>query len=311
VDQTYNVRWDPSSRTVNLYSGFIQDEITAIEDKLKFTVGTKLEYTDFSGVEFEPTGRFAWTPTKQQTVWGAVSRAVRTPSRLDADVRLRSPAPDPTLPPGSYFEIRGSDEFDPEELLAFELGYRNQPHRRLSIDLTGYYHVYDNLRSLELGPQETANGFAVLPVVFGNKIHGKTYGGAASLSYQLTDWWRWNGGYTLLLKDLDVEPGSRDVSGGSAEGNDPTHQFFIRSMIDLPHELEFDAGLRYVDSLPEPFVPSYLVLDVRVAWRPTRNWEFAIVGQNLFDNHHPEFGAAGPLREEVEHSVYGKVTWRF
>jgi iron complex outermembrane receptor protein len=284
MQNTYSVFWDPSSRTVNLYNGFIQDEMTVIEDKLKFTIGSKVEYNDFSGVEFEPSGRFAWTPTKRQTIWGAVSRAVRTPSRLDADVRLRSPTPDPSLPPGSFFEVRGSDEFDPEELVPFELGYRTQPQRRVSVDLTTYYHVYDNLRSLELGPQESAKAVAVMPVVAGNKLRGKTYGGSMAVGYQLTEWWRWSGGYTLLLKDLDVQPGSRDISGGTAEGNDPTHEFFLRSLMDLPHDFEFDATVRYVDHLPEPSVPSYLVMDLRLGWRPTRNWEFTIVAQDLLDN---------------------------
>jgi iron complex outermembrane receptor protein len=314
VQNSYTVFWKRPARTINVYSGFIQDEITAIENTLRFTLGTKLEHNDYSGVEYQPSGRFLWTPTMRQTVWGAVSRAVRTPSRADVDVRVRSPVPDPALPLGSYFEFRGSDDFDPEELLAFELGYRTQPHKRVSFDLAIFYHVYDNLRSLEVGPLETANGFAVVPVTFDNRLRGKTYGIATAIGYQLSEWWRWSVGYTLLLKDLEAEPGSTDITGGRGEGNDPTHQFFIRSFIDLPANFEFDAALRYVDELPDPFVPSYLVLDLRLGWRPTKNWELAIVAQNLLDNQHPEFGAAIPLRPqvaEVEQSVYGKVTWRF
>ena len=311
VENTYTIFWEPSSRTINVFSGFIQDEITVIDDRLRVTLGTKLEHNDYSGFEYQPSGRLAWTPTKNQTVWGAVSRAVRTPSRFDADLRFRVLRRDPALPAGSYFELRGTDEFDPEELVSFELGYRTQPHRRLSLDLTAYYHVYDNLRSLEFGPQETAGAFSVTPVTFGNKLRGITYGGSLALGYQLTEYWRWNAGYTLLLKDLDMSPTSTDPTGGTGEGNDPTHEFFIRSLVDLPAGFEFDATLRYVDNLPEPFVPSYLVMDLHLGWRPTKNWEIAIIGQNLLDNQHPEFGAPGPLREEVEHSVYGKVTWRF
>ncbi|HKQ39798.1 MAG TPA: TonB-dependent receptor, partial [Verrucomicrobiae bacterium] len=311
VENTYTIFWEPSSRTINVFSGFIQDEITVAEDRFRVTLGTKLEHNDYSGFEYQPSGRFAWTPTETQTFWGAISRAVRTPSRFDADLRFRVPRAGPGLPPGSYYELRGTDDFDPEELLSFELGYRTQPQRRVSLDLTAYYHVYDNLRSLEFGPQETAGAFSVTPIVFGNKIRGITYGGSVGLGFQLTDRWRWNAGYTLLLKDLDTSPTSTDPTGGSGEGNDPTHEFFIRSLIDLPAGFEFDATLRYVDNLPEPFVPSYLVMDLHLGWRPTKNWEVAVVGQNLLDNQHPEFGAAGPLRPEVEHGVYGKVTWRF
>lgn len=311
VDNTYTIFWEPSSRTINVFSGFIQDEITVIEDRLHITVGTKLEHNDYSGFEYQPSGRFLWTPNEKHTVWGAVSRAVRTPSRFDADLGFRVPRTDPGLPPGSYYELRGTDDFDPEELLAFELGYRTHPQRRLSVDINAFYHVYDNLRSLEFGPQGTVGAFNVTPVVFGNKIRGITYGGAVALGYQLTEWWRWNAGYTLLLTDLDTSPTSTDPTGGTGEGNDPTHEFFIRSLIDLPAGFEFDATLRYVDHLPEPFVPSYLVMDLHLGWRPNKNWEIAVVAQNLLDNQHPEFGAAGPLRPEVEQGVYGKVTWRF
>ncbi len=309
VENTYTIFWEPTSRTINVVSGFIQDEITVVEDKLRVTLGTKLEHNDYSGFEYQPSGRFAWTPTEEQTIWGAISRAVRTPSRFDADLRFRVPRSDPTLPPGSYYELRGTDDFDPEELLAFELGYRVHPQKRVSLDFTEFYHVYDNLRSFEFGPRETAGAFTAKPVVFGNKFHGVTSGGSAAVGYQLTGWWRWNAGYTLLLKDLDTNPGSTDPTVG--EGNDPTHQFFIRSLIDLPHGFEFDSMLRYVDNLPDPYVPSYLVMDLRLGWRPTQNLEFSVVGQNLMDNQHPEFGAASPLRPEVEHSVYGKATWRF
>ena len=311
VENTYTIFWEPTSRTVNLLSGFVQDEITVIEDKLRLTLGSKLEYNDFSGIEFQPSGRFACTPTDNQTIWGAVSRAVRTPSRFDADLRFRVLRPDPSTPAGSYYEIRGTDDFDPEELLAFELGYRIQPHRRLSLDLTTFYHVYDNLRSFEFQRQEVAGPFAVKPVEFGNKIRGIVYGSSFAAGFQLTEWWRWSGGYTLLLKDLDASPSSTDFTHGAGEGNDPTHQFFIRSLVDLPKGFEFDSTVRYVDNLPDPYVPSYLVMDLRLGWRPNENWELAVVGQNLLDNQHPEFGAASPLRPEVEHGVYGKVTWRF
>jgi iron complex outermembrane receptor protein len=57
-------------------------------------------------------------------------------------------------------------------------------------------------------------------------------------------------------------------------------------------------------------VPSYVALDLRLGWRPTPNWEFAIVGQNLLDRQHPEFGAPA-TRQEIPRSVYGKLTWRF
>ena len=126
----------------------------------------------------------------------------------------------------------------------------------------------------------------------------------------MLDWWRWTVGYSLLLKDLRLESGSADPTEGTGEGNDPTHQFFIQSRMNLPHGLELDAALRYVDSLPEPFVPSYLVMDLRAAWHSNEQLELALVAQNLLRTRHREFGSALNGRE-IEHSLYGSVTWKF
>ena len=118
------------------------------------------------------------------------------------------------------------------------------------------------------------------------------------------------GGYTFLYKRTHVKPGASDINRGRAEGNDPQNQFLLQSMVDLPHQIELDWVLRYVDTLPQPKVSSYFSLDARLSWRPVHNLELAIVGQNLLDKRHAEFGAAA-ARQEIERSVYGKVTWRF
>jgi iron complex outermembrane receptor protein len=124
------------------------------------------------------------------------------------------------------------------------------------------------------------------------------------------DFWRLRGGYTFFKKDLDP---NGDLNGGASEGNDPHHQFLLQSMIDLPAHFEFDSVLRYVDNLdqPGPTVPGYIALDLRVAWHPKPNWELAVIGQNLTDDQHPEFGSSPATWEEIPRSIYGKVTWKF
>ena len=123
--------------------------------------------------------------------------------------------------------------------------------------------------------------------------------------------WKIRAGYTFLEKNVDLSH-SEDINDGRGEGNDPHHQFLIHSMLNLPANLEFDTVLRYVDNLNQlgPTVPAYFALDLRLAWHPTKNWELAIVGQNLLDEQHPEFGPAA-TRQEIPRSVFGKVTWSF
>lgn len=284
----------PPDRNLQLFSGFLQGEIDCIPDRLKLTLGTKVEHNDYTGMEVEPSGRLAWTPSERQTIWGAVSRAVRSPSRIDADLLF------PNAPP---FSIVPNRDFESETVIAFEFpGYRFRPIDPLTLSIAPFFNIYDNIRSLE--PTGT-NTFTIK-----NGNHGTSVGVELSGIYQPFDWWRLRGGYTFLHTDVDVKAGSSDLNQGRAEGNDPAHQFVLQSMFTLPHHIQFDATCRYVSALPHPEVPGYFTIDLRLAWQPVRNLELSVVGQNLVDKHHPEFGMPA-TRQEIPRSVYGKVTWHF
>src|SRR6185312_11879326 len=108
--------------------------------------------------------------------WAAVSRAVRTPSRIDRDLQIRAALPGP---PGSNIYVAGDPEFRSEELIAYELGYRVQPHEKVSLDLATFYNDYDHLRSVEYGsfvPGAVNTETAIL----GNTLEGQTYGAELS-----------------------------------------------------------------------------------------------------------------------------------
>jgi iron complex outermembrane receptor protein len=64
--------------------------------------------------------------------------------------------------------------------------------------------------------------------------------------------------------------------------------------------------VRHVGALPDPRVPSYTALDVRVGWRVAAGAEVSVAAQNLLDAAHPESGAA-PGRAEVPRSVYAQL----
>jgi iron complex outermembrane receptor protein len=307
IKNSLNVSFLPPDRTLNLYSAFVQDEITVVPERLRVTLGSKFERNDFTGFEIQPSARALWTPGHMQTIWGSISRAVRTPSEAESDVRL-NPAPPVPIPPG-FLTIKGSPEMESEKLVAYELGYRVQPIDQLKLDLTTFYNVYDDLRTLE----PTRPG-PVSPSKVGNNLFGETYGVEATATAQVTQQWRVQASYSYLDAQLHREAGSHDVNTERVdEGSSPQNQFFIRSLFDLGWNIQFDSTLRYVDSLPAPKIPSYVTMDLRVAWKPRKDIEISIVAQNLFDDRHPEFAPTfvGTEKTEVQRSVYGMVVWRY
>lgn len=300
----------PDHRTLNLFNSFLQDELTLVEDKLHFTLGCKLEHNDFTGLEAEPSARLVWTPTSQQTVWAAVGRAVRTPSRAEDDVRVNL-ATQPAS--ASVYSILGNRSGVSENLMSYELGYRLLPHPRVSLDLTAFYDDYNDLRSLQPGPPATSPT-PVATFYSANLLEGETYGVEVSAAWQPLDRWHLQTAYTFFKANMHRVAGGLDSATEQFyEGSAPAHQFSLRSQVDLTRHVELDCGLRFVDALHSPNIPAYVTADVRLGWRPNAHWEISVSGLNLFDNQHPEFGPQvinTPLRE-VRRSVFGKITWRF
>jgi iron complex outermembrane recepter protein len=292
----------PNDLRQNLYSAFVQDEI-ALRNNLAFTLGTKLEHNDYTGFEYEPDARLSWTLSPNQALWSAVSRAVRTPSRIDHDLSEGSPP---------YFVIlKGGADFTSETVLAYELGYRAQLNSKLSTSVSSFYNQYDRVRSTSITPG------TLLPFFFANNLEGHTYGVEFSGDYQVTELWSLHAGYTLLREHLAVKAGQFDLSNGRNETADPKHQVSLRSSLTLPRRLELGAGLRWVDTLVTnngpvaSTVPSYFELESRLAWHASDRLELSLVGQNLLHNHHPEYGFVDPSRQEIQRSVYGKFAWRY
>ncbi len=291
VQNGQTIAFIPPDRNMQLFNGFVQDQIPVLPDRLELTLGTKLEHNDFSGFEVQPSARLAWTPDNWETVWGAISRAVRSPSRVDSDLRVPETAP---------FVITGDSDFESETVLAYEAGYRARPLDRLSLSVAGYYNDYSHLRSLN---ELTPGTFTI-----GNGFRGQTWGFEFSGNYQATDWWRLRGGYTYLNKLL--WPAGPAATPSVREGNDPDNQVLIQSIMDLPAHFQLDLVGRYVDTLDNPNVPSYITCDARVTWWYKGKVEISLVGQNLLQPQHPEFGTAG-ARQQIPRSVFGKIAWWF
>ncbi|MDB6112684.1 MAG: TonB-dependent receptor, plug [Pedosphaera sp.] len=309
------LNWNRRTRNDQLYSAFVQDDVTLVEGRLHLVLGSKIEHNDYTGFEFQPSGRLLWTPSEQQTVWTAVSRAVRTPSELERDGQFNAAAfqPSPASPP-VLVRLFGDPDFRSEKILSYELGYRVEPTPRLSFDLATFYTVYDSLGSIQPADspffEAVPTPHLVVPETFQNGQSGETYGAELSAQWLVTDRLRLAGSYGWLRMQLRPDP--------AAEGDSPQQQFQIRSYLDLPHNLELNGAVYFVDQINAPSstiripVPSYVRLDLGVAWHPLKTLEIGVWGQNLLSNHHPEFpNTRTTLQTEIPRGVYGKITWRF
>jgi iron complex outermembrane receptor protein len=279
-----------------LYNLFLQDKIALIENRVHLTLGTKVEHNSYTGWEFEPSVRLAWTPGGDQTVWSAISRAVRTPSRIDTD--LYSPAQPP-------YRIAGGPDVSSEKLVAYELGYRIQVNPQVAFSLASYYNDYNDLRGLQ-----PLNPPAAFPVVISSGLQGDSAGAELTGDWQPVSWWRLHAGYTEMRVHSEAQPGSLDRSSSRSIASDPNRQALLRSLWNLSAAWDFDATARYVAPIGYQAVPGYAELDLRLAWRPTARWEISVDGQNLLHSQHAEFNLPSS-RRDLQRSVYGKTSWRF
>ncbi|MDY7033608.1 MAG: TonB-dependent receptor [Thermodesulfobacteriota bacterium] len=315
IDGTFSAVLEPESRDDHLYSSFIQDEIELVKDRLHLTIGSKFEHNDYTGLEIQPNGRLIWTPHERHSLWTSVSRAVRTPSRAEQDGQLiiRVVPPEDSIPLPTYLVLTGSEDYVSEDLIAYELGYRVQTADNFSIDIVAFFNDYDDLRSIETGTYSVEDSYILSYVIPDNKVNGETYGIELAMDWLAMEWWRFKTSYTYLQMKLQADSDSQDTYSDTVENENPHNQFSIRSSMDLPGSFEFDVWVRYVDNLSSQDVDSYTTFDARLGWRPRKNLELCIVGQNLLDKQHPEFipELLDVSTTEVEQSVYGKVTWHF
>jgi len=273
-----------------LGSFFVQDDIS-LSDALTFTAGAKLEDHTFTDLEYMPNVRLAWRASDAALLWASVSRAVRTPSRLDRDLHL----------PGFLAE---SPSVGSEIVTAYEAGYRGQPLADLVLSVSAFFNQFDDLRTLELQPG------GALPAFLAGGLEGTGYGVEVYGHYSIVDAWRLSGGVTAMKKELELKPGFTDISNFSASGNDPSYHFVLRSLLSPVPGLEIDVGVRGVGERDTPEVPGWVGLDARVAWQRFAGLELFAAGFDLLEERRPQVGDAA-TRHEIRRSVAGGLTWRF
>ena len=286
------LQFSPDARALDLENGFVQDTIT-LAKPLKLIVGLKLEDDPYSGLSALPSVRLSWTSGQDIMLWAAASRAIRSPTPFDVDVREYS---------GSNLFVSGNPNFQTEKLTAYEVGVRAQPMPRLTFSASGFFNNYNDLRNLQITPT------VFFPIYWGNQIEGYTYGFEGWGQFQATPWWRWMAGLNLLSEHLKPQPGTFALLPVSQDVNDPSRQAVLRSSMNLGPHVTFDADLRYVGALPDPHIPSYVELNSRIAWALTQHLELAVSGFNLLHARHQEYpGPAG----EIPRSLFAELRARF
>jgi iron complex outermembrane recepter protein len=322
---TSTISFPQSERVTHLANAFIQDDISLIEDKLKLLLGTKLEHNQFTGVEVQPSARLHLQIATNQAAWLSVSRAVRTPSRVEDDVVIVSF--NPTIGAvGLPTVLDGQRGIDSEKMLAYEAGYRIRATARFTLDVAAFYNQYDDLRSIELdgvGAHPAITSAPLVGAIFSdaNGVEGEAYGVEISPSFQLQDWWRLTTSYSYLNMDLRGRPNSNDTITPREEDQSPDHTISIGSRMNLDHNVDLDVFARYVDQLDAAranngqgaAVPSYWSLDARIGWHPKPGMEFSLAGQSLLDYRRPEFEPTfvSVQSTEIEHSVLAMLTYQF
>jgi iron complex outermembrane receptor protein len=313
VETVDSLDFTPHQSSDNVYSGFLQDTVALVPNKFSLTIGTKLEHNDYTGFEVQPSIRGLWTIDPHQSFWAAVSRAVRTPSRIEEDFRddgfLFS---DPFL---LYLEIDGNRKLSSEELLSYEAGYRRLVHAKFYVDFAFFHNDYTNLVSLgapvlTVDPAPAPAHFTFhFPWV--NGVKGHTDGFEIAPDWKPNSWLQLKAAYSYLNLDLRLNSNSPDTSTvASDEGSSPHNQVSFQSRFNLPRGFEFDQTFRYVSALPAQSVKGFSTADLHFSWQATRQIEFSISGDNLLQPQHPEFASDPGPNIGIRRSIYGNITWR-
>jgi iron complex outermembrane receptor protein len=307
--------FQPDQRTDQLFTAFLQDEISLVDNRLSVIAGTKLLRTNFTGFNFEPSARLLWTPSDRQTVWTAFTHALRTPSDAEEDFYLSGYiGPTPTGLQ-EFARFNANAKFAPEQMNGYELGYRRIVSRTLAFGIASFYNHYHDLFDEEIGgavflEDSPAPPHLLLPAQFRNGLLGYTKGLEIAPEWRVAPFWRLHGSYSYLHMNIGRSPNSGDIgTAPGIVGSSPQHEVTVGNSFDLAKALQLDLTYRYVSALPGQLVPSYSTGDARFAWRFAPALELSLVGHNLLQPFHPEFGGDPGLLVGIKRSAFVELRW--
>lgn len=296
----------PARRNIQLFSAFLQDEITLVPDFWRLIIGSKFQHNDYTGFEFQPTLRSIWNWGGRHILWAAISRATRTPTRVERDATVTFSSPQSALGTTPIqFTFTNAAELKSERLLAYELGYRLQASRRLNFDFAAFYNDYDRLNNLDAIRFDPGTN----RVLIGTRYTGEasTWGVELAMDWRPLDNLSVKANYSYLNTHSSV------VGIVSNQETAPEHKAVLSTAYHITRQWEIDLTGRYVSRIELLDVGAYFGLDARLAWKPLENLEISVVGQNLLDSSHPEFDEQTfeTTPTEIERSIYGKFRLHF
>jgi len=317
IDSSPMILVSERERGSNLYSAYLQDEITLQPERWRLSLGARLEHNDYTGFELQPNVRLLWTPNEKSSAWLSLARAIRTPSRIErggaayvqADPLGVEP---PTFTPNVVQLV--SNDTDAEQLDALDLGWRYQFNPTTSLDLAAFYYRYEKLRGAALTPPTFVfpPGYLLIQTLNNNANSASGPGLEASLDWRPSPDWRLQANYSwqnLVVHTADL-PGQ---TTSDYTGTSPTQQFSLRSSLDLTPTLRWDAWLRHVSRIKIFPISEYTTLDMRLAWQARKDLEVSLVGQNLLDSAHLEYEGNffKYTPTELQRGFYVKANWNF
>jgi iron complex outermembrane receptor protein len=297
----------PPVATDHVHTGFLEDQIRFGKD-VYLTAGAKLQHNNYSGFDIQPSGRLLWSPGEHQSLWVGVTRAVTTPSDLEEDFLLQGVAGTTVI------QVLGNHQFKSEDLIGYEAGYRRLFNNKAFVDIATFYNQYSRLQSFSAPTVTTADGYTYITIDYENQIAGSTAGFEIAPQFAPISWWRLNTEYSFLNSHFHANGPTSDISStGSVETYDkssPKHMVTIQSRFDMPVRFEFDQLYRYVSDLPAQKVKAYQTMDLRLGRPLGPDLSFEIVGQNLFQNVHDEWGTGDPSQPVVGiyRAAYAQLT---
>jgi iron complex outermembrane receptor protein len=319
------VSFNPQRSSEFHYSLFFQDEIRFADGRYRISLGSRFEHDEYNNWEIQPSLRALWSPSEQHKVWAAISRAARTPSRVDRDmsvelsllIDLPDRGPTPT-----ELDFHGDKDFKTETLLAYELGYRVQSGRTTSIDIALFHNRYRDLRSTRIDSISTTPSGLLVVVPLTNSMQGNVYGGELVVNWAPRTDLRLQAFWSELRLSMHEDMNWDDaIVNQNYEGNSPRRQLGLRSDWDFTEYWSADLQLKYVGALEQPFnqplvrggrIPSYIDADLRVAWQVLPTLELAVLGKNLLDASRLEFSSeSGPALTENRRAGYLRAVWSF
>ncbi len=278
------------------YFGYLTGDLDLFDGRLILTSGFRLEDDKYTGTVFEPTARFMWQAPYDWKVWGALSRASRTPSFPERNQELYvaglqpmsyiNPSP---LPAEIIFE--GNWDLKEETLIAYEAGFRKSWSRDFSWDVAAYINDYDDL--IEVQFFEMVPVFMMHPVTNTqvpvsvlqfvkpvNDISSVVKGIETSVKWQLSPDLKLS--MTGDIRDYErLEVVDPLGIGGLTVQKSPEYQFGLKADYQYNPKLDITTWLRVVGDLYNTSDQGYWDINVRTGYAITPEIELSVIGENL------------------------------